>query len=558
MLVDLGFKEIECSFPSASVAEFEFTRRLIETEGAVPDDVWLQVIVPCREDLIRRTVEAVRGAKKVIFHIFLATSECFQRIVFDCTQEQNMEMAVNATRLARALTKDDPSQSKTEWNLEFTPEHWSDTDQDFSIRVCNAVKEAWGPTHEKIIYNLTATVEMSTPNIFADLVESFCTRIDDRNDVCVSVHAHNDRGCAVAASEQAQMAGADRVEGTVFGNGERTGNVDLVTMALNLYTQGVNPILNFSNIDSVIEVVEDCTQIPVHPRAPYAGQLVHTAFSGSHQDAINKGFKYREHHSSHRETPIYWQIPYLPLDPADIGRTHENVIRVNSLSGKGGVEWTIRNTLQLDLPKKLQVAFAKEVQGETDAKGRELDPREVKDKFKDLYSSSPDASCKLIDYNITADSPDRHPDTTTLYSDAADSQMSIEGTILLNGVRHQITGNGTCVLSSFADALRGVGITVHIAECNQQVTQSGDAPPAHATFVEVRSTTSDKGAWGVDVDQDGVKSGLKALLSSASTVSFFPPPFSASFLWIVAKGCFADGGDDTQLSAARPDSPLSA
>src|SRR5271170_5574913 len=291
MLVSLGYKEIEVSFPSASQTDYDFTRSLVEAnDGTVPDDVWLQVLSPCREDFIRRTVESLRGAKKAILHLYLATSECFRRIVFGMTEDESVALAVKCTEFARAITKDDPEQRGTQWLYEFSPETFSDTSPEFVVRICEAVKEAWGPTEqEQMIFNLPATVEMATPNIFADQIEYFCTHMTERKKFCVSVHPHNDRGCAIAAAELAQMAGAQRVEGTLFGNGERTGNVDLVTLALNLYTQGVDPCLDFSNIDAIARCAEACTRLPIHPRHPYVGDLVFTAFAGSHQDAISKG-----------------------------------------------------------------------------------------------------------------------------------------------------------------------------------------------------------------------------------------------------------------------------
>lgn len=288
MLCDVGFKEIEIAFPSASQTDFDFTRRLIETPGAIPDGVAIQVLAPCRPDLIKRTVEAVTGAKNVIFHIYLATSECFRRIVFNHTEENTIDLAVRCAKLVRSLTKDDPAQSKTNWQFEFSPECFSDTSPEFAVKVCDAVRQAWGPSVEvPLIINLPATVEVATPNVFADQVEYFCRNIPERETICVSVHNHNDRGTAAAAAEFAQMAGADRVEGCLFGNGERTGNVDLLTLGLNLYTQGVPPNLDFSDLNHIIDVVEDCNRIPIHPRAPYAGSLVMSAFSGTHQNAIN-------------------------------------------------------------------------------------------------------------------------------------------------------------------------------------------------------------------------------------------------------------------------------
>ena len=325
MLVGLGYKEIEVSFPSASETDFDFTRSLVETPGAVPDDVYLQVLSPCREDFIRRTVESMKGANKAILHLYLATSECFRKIVFGMSEEESIALAVKCTKLARSLTKDAPKDSpyaKTEWLYEFSPETFSDTSPEFVVRICEAVKAAWEPTEDApMIFNLPATVEMATPNVYADQIEYFCTNVTERKKFCVSVHPHNDRGCAVAAAELAQMAGAERVEGTLFGNGERTGNVDLVTLALNLYTQGIWPNIDFSDINSVIRICEESTKIPVNERWPYGGQLVVCAFSGSHQDAIKKGFNARKAAGAKSSDP--WQLPYLPLDPQDIGRNYE-------------------------------------------------------------------------------------------------------------------------------------------------------------------------------------------------------------------------------------------
>jgi len=329
MLVQCGFKEIEVAFPSASQTEFDFVRRLIETPGIVPDDVAIQVLTPCREELIQRTVESVRGAKKAILHLYNATSPCFRQVVFNNSKEETIELAVRCTKLVRHLTKDtDPN---TRWTFEYSPETFSATELDFSVEICEAVKAVWEPTEDNpIIFNLPATVELSTPNVYADQIEYFCTNISEREKCCISLHPHNDRGCATAAAELAQMGGADRVEGVLFGNGERTGNVDIVTLALNLYSQGVKPGLDFSNLSSIMRIVTECNNIPIHPRHPYAGDLVFTAFSGSHQDAIKKGFAVQRA----RQDGI-WDMPYLPIDPKDLGTTYEAVIRVNSQSGKG-------------------------------------------------------------------------------------------------------------------------------------------------------------------------------------------------------------------------------
>jgi 2-isopropylmalate synthase len=527
MLVSLGYKEIEVSFPSASQTDFDFTRSLVETPGAVPDDVYLQVLSPCREDFIRRTVDSLKGAKKAILHLYLATSECFQRIVFGMTPEESIELAVKCTKFARSITKDDPTQRRTEWLYEFSPETFSDSDPEFVVRICEAVKQAWEPTEAApLIFNLPATVEMATPNIFADQIEYFCTHMTERKKFCVSVHPHNDRGCAVAAAELAQMAGAERVEGTLFGNGERTGNVDLVTLALNLYTQGIWPNIDFSDINSVIRVCEESTKIPVNERWPYGGQLVVCAFSGSHQDAIKKGFSARKASGAKTEDP--WQMPYLPLDPQDIGRTYEAIIRVNSQSGKGGVAWVIQRSLELDLPRGLQVAFSKIVQKEADAKGRELLPREIQALFEDAYHLKKNPRFTLIDYNISAvrtSSPAQHtssegqpPQSVAPAQNTSTAKRQFVGVIAIDGVQHPIVGVGNGAISSLANALHSLGIDLDVADYKEHAIGGGRDVKA-ATYIECTATSSHEKVWGVGIHEDVVQASLIALLSAASSVS---------------------------------------
>ena len=529
MLVELGYKEIEVSFPSASQIDFDFTRSLVETPGLCPDDVYLQVLSPCREDFIRRTVDSLKGAKKAILHLYLATSECFRRIVFGMTEDESIALAVKCTKYARSITKDDPSQSGTEWLYEFSPETFSDTSPEFAVRICQAVKEAWEPTEDKpLIFNLPATVEMATPNIFADQIEYFCTHMTDRKTFCVSVHPHNDRGCAVAAAELAQMAGAERVEGTLFGNGERTGNVDLVTLALNLYTQGVWPNIDFSDINSVIRVCEESTKIPVNERWPYGGQLVVCAFSGSHQDAIKKGFTERKASGAKSDDP--WQMPYLPLDPQDIGRTYEAIIRVNSQSGKGGVAWIIQRSLDLDLPRGLQIAFSKIVQRETESKGRELLPREIQGLFEDAYHLKKNPRFTLIDYNITAvrhpspapaikaSSAGQPPQTEAKAQNTSTSKRQFAGVIAIDGVQHPIVGVGSGAISSLANALQSLGIDLDVADYKEHAIGGGKDVKA-ATYIECTATNSHEKVWGVGIHEDVVQASLIALLSAASSVS---------------------------------------
>ena len=518
MLVELGYKEIEVSFPSASNTDFDFTRRLVETPRVVPDDVWLQVLSPCREDLIRRTVDSLKGAKKGILHLYLATSECFQRIVFGFTPEQSIDLAVKCTKLARSMTKDDPSQAGTEWAYEFSPETFSDSEPEFVVRICEAVKAAWEPSEfNPIIFNLPATVEMSTPNIYADQIEYFCRNITEREKISVSLHPHNDRGCAIAAAELAQMAGADRVEGTLFGNGERTGNVDLVTLALNLYTQGIHPNIDFSDINPIIKVVEECNKIPVHPRAPYGGQLVVCAFSGSHQDAIKKGFQVRKAEGASNEDP--WRMPYLPLDPQDIGRTYEAIIRVNSQSGKGGAAWIIQRSLELDLPRGLQVAFSKIVQKEADGLGRELLPREIQQLFEEAYHLKSNPRFTLIDYSIAIDrSTGPALPGGELIQNTQNLKRQFEGVIAIDGAQHSIKGVGNGPISSLANALHTLGIELDVADYKEHAIGEGRHVKA-ATYIECTVSGNTERVWGVGIHEDAVQASMIALLSAASSVS---------------------------------------
>lgn len=361
-LVDIGLKEIEVAFPSASQTDFDFVRHLIE-QDMIPEDVTIGVLTQAREPLIRRTMESLRGARRAIVHVYNATSPVFRRTVFGLEREGVLQVAVQAVSLIRELAARQP---ETEWILEYSPETFSATELDFAREVCDAVTEVWGATPSRpVIINLPATVEVSTPNVYADQIEWMHRHLARRDSVVLSVHPHNDRGTAVAAAELAVMAGADRVEGCLFGNGERTGNVDLVTLALNLYTQGVHPGLDFSSINTVARIYEECTGLPVHPRHPYAGDLVFTAFSGSHQDAIRKGFAVQA------DEPV-WQVPYLPIDPADVGRSYDAIIRVNSQSGKGGVAFLLETAYGLSLPRRLQVEFSAAVQQLTDATGGEV------------------------------------------------------------------------------------------------------------------------------------------------------------------------------------------
>jgi len=485
MLIDCGFKEIEVAFPSASQTEFDFVRRLIETPGIVPDDVAIQVLSPCREELIRRTVESVRGANRAIFHLYNATSPCFRQVVFNNTKEETIELAVRCTKLVRRLTKD--SDPNTHWSFEYSPETFSATELDFAVEICEAVKAVWEPTVDNpIIFNLPATVEMSTPNVYADQIEYFCTHISEREKCCISLHPHNDRGCATAAAELAQMGGADRVEGVLFGNGERTGNVDIVTLALNLYSQGVKPGLDFSDLKSIMRIYTECNNLPVHPRHPYAGELVFTAFSGSHQDAIKKGFAVQRA----RKDGI-WEIPYLPIDPKDLGATYEAVIRVNSQSGKGGVAWILQENMELDLPRRLQISFSKIVQALAEKKGRELSVKEIVDAFTNAYISS-DAKYQLgSEFQIRT----------------CGKGKMFEGSVLVGGKDVQLTGTGNGPVSALIDALGNfTGIQLDVRDLVEHSIGKGKNTRA-AAYIEVTAAEQgERGFWGVGIDEDTVLS----------------------------------------------------
>lgn len=448
-----------------------------------------------------------------------------------------MELAVKCTKLARSLTKDHPENSKTHWQYEFSPETFSDTSLEFALRICEAVKEAWGPTEENpIIFNLPATVEMSTPNVYADQIEYFCRHISEREKVCISLHPHNDRGCAVAASELAQLAGADRVEGCLFGNGERTGNVDLVTLGLNLYTQGVSPNIDFSDLTEIINVVEDCNKIPVHPRAPYGGQLVVCAFSGSHQDAIKKGFKIRQDAGTPDDRD--WEIPYLPLDPADIGRTYEAVIRVNSQSGKGGVAWIILRSLELDLPRGMQVEFSKIVQVEADALSRELKPSEITSIFEKNYVFGDDrkARIQLVDYHFSVDrSASPTPGFLGASAVSANTKRTFVGIVSIDGKDYSVRGVGNGPISSLLDALKGLGIDLDVVDYKEHAIGKGKDVKA-ATYINLKASNPDKAdpkgrtsVWGLGVHEDTAQASLISALNAASAVSFTCRPVSVNY-----------------------------
>ncbi len=490
LLVGLGFKEIEVAFPSASQTDFDFVRSIIEN-GKVPDGVAIQVLTQCRPELIERTFEAVKGAKKVILHFYNSTSTLQRDVVFRTDRRGVTDIAVAAARQIKALAAAAP---ETEWVFEYSPESFTGTELEFALEICEAVKDVIRPTsRNRLILNLPATVEMATPNNYADAFEWFGRRISDRDSVILSVHPHNDRGTAVAAAELALMAGADRVEGTLFGNGERTGNVDIVTMALNLFTQGVDPELDLGDINAVRETVEHCNQLPVHQRHPYVGELVYTAFSGSHQDAIKKGFEAQEK----RNDPVF-QVPYLPIDPKDVGRSYEAVIRINSQSGKGGIAYLLKTDHGLDLPRPLQVEFSRIAQALMDDEGKELTSDDIWKLFQQTYYLT-DAPMTLVKTQLAPTGPDNRELIAKLRK-ADGSTLTLEG-----------EGNGP--IDAFVDALkRGFGIEFSFLDYHEHAVGRG-ANATAASYVEIQDTHG-RIIHGVGVDPSIVTASIKATLSA--------------------------------------------
>ena len=487
MLVQVGLKEIEVAFPSASQTDFDFVRRLIE-ENRIPDDVTIEVLTQSREDLIRRTIESVRGAKHVIVHLYNAVAPAFRQVVFGMSREEVREMAVSGTRLIRELTDARPA---TEWVFQYSAETFSMAELDFSKHVCDAVSEVWKPTPQrKMIVNLPATVESSTPNVYADQIEWMHRKLQRRDSIILSVHPHNDRGTAVASAELAVMAGADRVEGCLFANGERTGNVDLVTLAMNLYTQGVHPGLDFSDIDAVRQCVEDCCQLPVHPRHPYAGDLVFTAFSGSHQDAIKKGF-------AQRQEGARWEVPYLPVDPADLGRNYDAVIRVNSQSGKGGVAYLLEQEFGLALPRRLQIEFSRAVQAVTDATGKEVAAADIHGIFSGEYLAN-DTPYGYRGHRMSEDS-----------AHAESVQIDID--LERNGEPVVLHGSGNGPIDAFVNAL---GLEIKVMDYHEHAIGSGANAQA-ASYIELRVADGPT-LFGVGIDANIVTASFKAVLSGVN------------------------------------------
>jgi 2-isopropylmalate synthase len=490
LLVKMGFKEIEVAFPSASQTDFDFVRSVIEG-GAVPDDVAIQVLTQCRRELIERTFESVKGAKKVILHFYNSTSTLQRDVVFRTDRAGIKEIATSAAKQVMELAA---KTSGTAFTFQYSPESFTGTELDFSLEICEAVKEIIKPTPQhRLILNLPATVEMATPNVYADQFEWFGRHVSDRDSVILSVHPHNDRGTAVAAAELALMAGADRVEGTLFGNGERTGNVDVVTMALNLFTQGVDPQLDLRDVDAIKEIAEFCTQLPVHQRHPYVGELVYTAFSGSHQDAIKKGFDAQEK----RNDPLF-QVPYLPIDPKDVGRDYEAVIRINSQSGKGGIAYILRADHGLDLPRSLQVEFSRIAQAQMDRDGKELTSEDIWTLFRRTYLLS-DAPIVLASQQMAPVSRDGR-ELTALLRRADGSTMTIEG-------------NGNGPIDAFVDALkRAFNVEFSFLDYHEHAVGRG-AHATAATYVELEDSKGER-LHGVGMDANIVMASLKAVLSA--------------------------------------------
>ena len=486
-LVKIGFKEIEVGFPSASQVEFDFLRRLID-ENLVPDDVTIQVLTQAREPLIRRTFESLKGAKKVIVHLYNATAPVMRRVVLGMNEDEIVILATTNARLFMELAAE---QLETRWTFQYSPEMWSGTELAFSKRVVDAVTDIWQPTPDhKCIINLPSTVEHSTPNIFADMMEWMHRHLARRDAIVISVHPHNDRGTGTAAGELALMAGADRIEGCLFGNGERTGNVDLVNIALNLYTQGVSPGLDFSEIDEIRRTVEHCNQLPVHPRHPYAGDLVYTSFSGSHQDAIKKAF-------AARKDGDIWDMPYLPIDPKDLGRSYEAVIRVNSQSGKGGIAYLLESEFGLELPRRLQIEFSQVVQGVMDRAGKELMAQDIFTLFENEYGLQSIGSPQNLVIQETGQVGNK------LFMIKADVQTA--------GRSHAVEGTGTGPIDAFVAGLNAAtGRVVRVLDYHEHATGSGANAQAVA-YLELR--VNEQTLFGVGMDSNIVSASLKAILS---------------------------------------------
>jgi 2-isopropylmalate synthase len=498
LLVKMGYKEIEVGFPAASQTDFDFVRQLIE-QDLIPDDVTIQVLVQCREHLIDRTFESIRGAKRAIVHFYNSTSTLQRRVVFGLDRDGITDIATTGARLCQKYAE--IHTPDTEIFYEYSPESYTGTELEYALEICSAVIDVIDPTPDRpLIINLPATVEMATPNVYADSIEWMHRNLPRRESVILSLHPHNDRGTAVAAAELGLLAGADRIEGCLFGNGERTGNVDLVTLGLNLFSQGIDPQVDFSNIDEIKRTVEYCNQLPVHERHPYAGDLVYTAFSGSHQDAIKKGFVALQADADAAGIAIddfTWGVPYLPIDPKDVGRTYEAVIRVNSQSGKGGVAYIMKEEHKLDLPRRLQIEFSGVVQQHTDSDGGEVSPQQMWDYFATEY---------LVEHQaITAFKLESYSTATV------DGKVEIDAQVFHRGVRRPLVGVGNGPIDAFVQAIAPLGITARVLDYNEHaLTSGGDAQAAAYVEVEVGDTV----VWGVGIDANIVSASIKAVTSA--------------------------------------------
>jgi 2-isopropylmalate synthase len=497
LLVRMGYKEIEVGFPSASQTDFDFIRELVEG-GRVPDDVRISVLTQAREDLIERTVQSLVGARMASVHLYNAAAPLWRRVVFRIDRDECKALAVDGTR--HVMKYAEKLLGGTDFGYEYTPEIFMDTELDFALDVCSSVMDVWQPGRgREIIVNLPCTVERSTPNVYADQIEWMSRQLPSRENVCLSVHTHNDRGTAVADAELAVLAGAQRIEGCLFGNGERTGNVCLVTLGLNLFSQGVDPMIDFSDIDEIRRTVEYCNQLPVHPRHPYAGELVYTAFSGSHQDAIKKGFEALESAAWDAGVPMSefpWAVPYLPIDPHDVGRSYEAVIRVNSQSGKGGVAYVMKAEHALDLPRRLQIEFSRVIQGHTDEGGGEVSPADMWSLFAAEYLA--DGAVVLLDHQT---------------SSVVEAKHVLAAEVRVDDVTREVQGSGNGPISAFCDALASVGVDVRVLDYNEHALTSGtDAQAAAYVECEVDGAV----LWGVGVDTNTVTASMRAVLSAVN------------------------------------------
>jgi 2-isopropylmalate synthase len=503
LLVGMGYKEIEVGFPSASQTDFDFVRELIDG-GHIPDDVTIQVLTQARDHLIERTYESIFGSKKAIVHFYNSTSVLQRRVVFAQDKAGIMEIALHAAAKCLELEATVPG---TELFYEYSPESYTGTELEYALEVCNAVIEVIAPTPErKMVINLPATVEMATPNVYADSIEWMSRRLARRDSVLLSLHPHNDRGTGVAAAELGYLAGADRIEGCLFGNGERTGNVDLVTLGLNLFSQGIDPHIDFSNLDEIKRTVEYCNQLPVHERSPYGGDLVYTAFSGSHQDAIKKGFEVMQKEATEKGVSVddlHWAVPYLPIDPKDVGRSYEAVIRVNSQSGKGGVAYLLKADHSLDLPRKLQIEFSRVVQNKTDSDGGEVTSEALWEIFTDEYLPNSDPANKWGRFELKR----------MRTASEMDGVVNLD-VVLRDGVGEvESSGTGNGPISAFIDVLAQNGVSVRLLDyVEHTLSEGGDALAAAYIELEVAGVT----LWGVGIDGDIATASLKALISGVN------------------------------------------